>query len=176
MWRMQSIPHNKSEIICNLYAHFTYNISKITYIMNPEIELAIKSLPTLKELVDKYEDNPRIGIKEIESLRMSPKFMETSKPHLNKNHTSDDAKIYAKALAEYEKIKLENEAHNKELRPYNQKVTELLENFMKEVSGLNKNVPEKSRDKVWSKANYDGHSSGNGEVFTILIDLIDLFE
>jgi hypothetical protein len=34
--------------------------------MNPEIEKAIKELPTLKELVDKYEGNHRVGIREVD--------------------------------------------------------------------------------------------------------------
>jgi hypothetical protein len=52
----------------------------------------------------------------------------------------------------------------------------LLRNLIKEESGLNTIVPAKYRDKVFSYAYEQGHSSGYLEVYHYLCNLADIFE
>ena len=98
------------------------------------------------------------------------------KPHLNSKHTALEAKEYAKSLSLYETEMLIYTKLKKEIQKSNFEADEVLEIFLKETSGLNKYVPADKRDKVWYKAWEDGHSSGYGEVYTILISLVELFE
>jgi uncharacterized protein YaaW (UPF0174 family) len=52
---------------------------------------------------------------------------------------------------------------------------EILE-FIRTEAGLYDTVPKQYQDKVWSRANEDGHSSGMYEVYLKLCNLVEIFE
>ena len=104
----------------------------------------------------------------------SPHPERPSKPLLNKNHDSQQIKIYAAQMEEYEKDMVQ---YNEYLEIYKRECGEialLIEELIKDEAGLD-SVPEKSRDKVYSKAWSDGHSSGFYSVYQELVELVDLF-
>lgn len=138
-------------------------------------EKTSKVLPTLKELVEKYEGDVRQGIKEIRDLTIPNKYAG-GKPHLKRDHTVQEAKEYTTALEVYEKEKEENKAYNETIAEHNRNVNYLAEEFVKEVSGLNSTVPPQYREKVWSRASQEGHSEGLPGIYNQLLDLIDIFE
>lgn len=75
--------------------------------------------------------------------------------------------IYKKDLEEY---KTKDNFYKQESR----RLYDLLEEKIKEDSGLN-DIPEQYRDKVYSYAYREGHSSGYGAVYSILINLVEIF-
>ncbi len=62
-----------------------------------------------------------------------------------------------------------------EIRAHNGKVNQLIEDFIKSESGLN-DIPEQYRAGIWRKAWEDGHSSGYSEVYSQLLDLVEIFK
>jgi hypothetical protein len=93
----------------------------------------------------------------------------------SKSPTVEELKSYSEARIVYEK-ELENYMQDNDL--YNQesnRVWSLLEEKIKEDSGLN-DIPKQYRDKVYSYAYQQGHSSGYGEVYNYLIDLVNIFD
>jgi len=55
-------------------------------------------------------------------------------------------------------------------------ISNIIEEFIKDVSGFNKTVPDDKKSKVYSKAWEDGHSSGYYEVYLCLLSLVELFD
>jgi len=108
-----------------------------------------------------YTQNPKYPTKPI-------------KPRLEQKHASGDAIIYANSLnkyeIDYEKYKLELEKYNKETA----KINTAIEEYIKDASGLN-TIPEQYRDKIYSYAYGQGHSSGYIEVYNELCNLVDIF-
>jgi hypothetical protein len=134
-----------------------------------------KPLPTLKELVDKYDGNVKQGIKEISDLSIPSKYVG-SKPYLKKDHTTQEARDYVQALETYEQEAAEIREYNKSISEHNKQASGLLYDFIKESTGLNSIVPARYREKVWARAWDLGHSSGLSEVHNYLIDLVEIFE
>lgn len=97
-----------------------------------------------------------------------------SKPLPPNEHTSESILNYSKELEEWEKYK---EEKNKTLvlhKEFQIKVSDLLDEYIKEMSGLN-DIPEKYRDKVYDRAWEDGHSDGYLQVYYELVDLVEIF-
>jgi len=96
------------------------------------------------------------------------------KPILISDPTSAEVKQYAIALEKWEG---EEEQYKKDMDSYRkqfQSVETTITDYMKEMSGFNK-IPDKSKEKVWSKAWEDGHAHGYYEVYGHLVSLIELF-
>lgn len=78
-----------------------------------------------------------------------------------------------------EKYSLKEEKYKQAQNSCRQKefeMNDIIEQFIKDLSGLNSIVPEKYRDKVYQKAYDDGHSAGYYEVYLHLQDLVVIFE
>lgn len=134
-------------------------------------EQEFENLKELMETMSAYD-----FIKEAEQFRRSIEYPTTPvKPFLKKGHTSAEAQEYSKLLNTYESdmvaYRIAKDMYYDKTNPING----LIEQKLKEDSGLNKFVPEKNRDKVWSKAWADGHSSGYHEVYGHLCELVTLF-
>ena len=98
-----------------------------------------------------------------------------SKPTLQKNANSAEAKNYAILLEQYESAM---ESYSQEMALYkknSQEIQSVIVDFIKEYAGINI-VPVQYRDKVYLKAYSDGHAYGFYEVFLKLNDLIEIFE
>lgn len=97
------------------------------------------------------------------------------KPVLLAKHTSEDVGKYQKNLQHFEKLydnyKLEKEQYNTN----RSKIESVIVEYIKDVAGLD-TIPEQYREKVYSKAYEDGHSSGYYEVFLKLISLLEIFD
>jgi hypothetical protein len=88
--------------------------------------------------------------------------------------TTEEMKTYSDSLLEYEKA-LEDYVFKDNLyRNESSRLYTLLEDKIKEDSGVN-DIPEQYRSNVYSYAWEQGHSSGYGEVYHYLCDLVSIF-
>lgn len=97
------------------------------------------------------------------------------KPKLTNYATSSEVFEYGKRLAEWE---LETESFkvaHKNWMENKKKIDSIIESFIMESAGISV-VPEQYREKLYSKAWSDGHSSGRYEVYLRLQSLIEIFE
>jgi len=99
----------------------------------------------------------------------------TPKPRMKEVKTAKDAREYASLLEAWEKKDVEYKKEVEFCDNKFYKVQSIIEDYIKEMSGLNK-IPQKAQSKVWSKAYSDGHSSGYGEVYSHLRELVELFD
>lgn len=129
---------------------------------------------TLEYLIENYSGDINRGIEYAKSE--IPDFIEKpSKPILSNKPTSADALDYAYKLKEYEDLVVIYEEQKKNRKEKANEIDEIIEEFIKDAACL-KNVPEKYRDKVYSKAYSDGHSGGFYSVYQELCELVDIFE
>ena len=129
--------------------------------------------PALPEKLEVKNGNVYQAIRDADTLKADYSF-HPKKPFLLKGANSGTAQKYAQDLAAYEAAK---EVYNKEAKAaqeHNRKVYQLIENLIREESGLNF-IPEQYRDKVYSHALQSGHSSGYSEVYNHLCELVDIF-
>ena len=98
-----------------------------------------------------------------------------TKPILSNKPKSAEALDYAYKLKEYEDLIIIYEEQKKNRQKKINEIDDIIEEFIKDVACL-KNVPEKYRDKVYSKAYSDGHSGGFYEVYQNLCELVDIFD
>ena len=96
------------------------------------------------------------------------------KPILKKDANSVEAKQYALDLEEYEGEKELYKIAKDEYNKVDCKISNLIEDFIKEESGLN-SIPKQYRAKVYSIAYSNRHSSGYNSVYNHLVDLVDIF-
>lgn len=107
---------------------------------------------------------------------LSPLFVSKPvQPKLkSQTPTEEELKVYKTQIREYEvaldKYKTEDAFYRKE----GSRLFDLLEEKIKEDSGLN-DIPEQYRNKVYSYAWEQGHSSGFGEVYNYLCSLVNIF-
>lgn len=118
------------------------------------------------------------AIKLADKIIANAFIIKPSKPSkLSFDDTAVQMKMYAEKLEEYES-KIED--YKVKLEGYNKiksKTYLEVEEFIKEDSGLNNSyVPEKYRDKIYSYAYAEGHSSGYSNIHSILCDLVKIFE
>ena len=97
-------------------------------------------------------------------------------PKLKSNTpNSEEMKIYSDSLLEFEKALEQYKFKNDFYKIESSRLYALLEEKIKEDSGLN-DIPKQYRDKVYSYAYELGHSSGYGEVYHYLCNLVNIFE
>jgi len=94
------------------------------------------------------------------------------KPILSREHTSEDAELYAASLKTWEK---DMETYQESMKEYRAETHRLMDKFrhdaLDDVGLLN----HPKADKIYSKAWEDGHSSGLYSVYQELCDLAELF-
>lgn len=90
--------------------------------------------------------------------------------------TSDDYRLFAEELSKYETLKDNNILIIDQIRAHNKQIDNLIINYIKDVSGLNRIVPVQYRDKVYSIAYSDGQGEGYYCVYDKLCELIYIFE
>jgi len=99
-----------------------------------------------------------------------------NKPLEPRNGTPEDYQKYATELIGYSEM-LTN--YNKLLAEYNKANAEndaVIQAFIWKNTGLDGDVPEQYRSKVWDMAYQLGHSSGYSEIHNYLSDLVDIFK
>lgn len=94
---------------------------------------------------------------------------------LERDHTANDAIEYAKDLSKYEHAKDLYDSQEKERDTEINRLNDLLENYLKEQSGLTR-LPQATQARVWGYAWDKGHAYGYTEVWSYLNDLVDLFD
>ena len=107
-----------------------------------------------------------------------PKYPERpSKPQLPTiKSTPAEHREYADSLEKYNELMITYSLDKDEYQEKEREINIELEKFIKELSGMNRQVPEKYHAKLWSKAWEDGHSGGYTEVYQELCELVDIFE
>ena len=95
------------------------------------------------------------------------------KPLLSRDHTSEDAELYASYLKNWEKEMVE---WDEKLQAYNKETNRLMAEFkhdaLDDVGLLN----HPKADKIYAKAWEDGHASGLYSVYQELCELAELFD
>lgn len=99
-----------------------------------------------------------------------------SKPKLKEKHTSDDVIEYLKQIQQYEEEKLHYNFIIQNRNKISSIIDNLIEEYIKNISGLRTSVPVEYQDKVYRKAYQDGSYAGYYEVYLKLISLIEIFE
>jgi trehalose-6-phosphate synthase len=94
--------------------------------------------------------------------------LNTNKP------TKEDIENYNNSSKQYHLILVDYENKKSFYDSESLRLWDLLHEKVKEDSGLN-DIPEKYRDKVYSYACREGHSSGYIEIYNILCELVDIF-
>jgi hypothetical protein len=132
-----------------------------------------------KKITLKYLQESRMGV--MDTIDHARSFgldypIQPNRPILVKKHTSEDVKKYQEELSEYEiKYSTYQEEYEK-IRNHNNDIEYILEEYIKDVSGLYTIVPKQYQDKLYAKAYSDGHSAGIYEVYGCLTSLIYIFE
>lgn len=111
-----------------------------------------------------------------ELVSVLPTLNKPRRPVLVPNCTSEEATVFAEDLKKYESIKDLYLEDRKARGDESSKIYDVLEDHLKEESGMYDNVPEHMWDKVWNYAWEKGHSSGYSEVYSYLQELVELFE
>ena len=129
---------------------------------------------TLEYLIENFAGDVNSGI--VFAKSKYPMYVDKpSKPTLGNKPTSSEALEFANKLKKYEDLIV---IYKAEYISRQEKITlidGIIEEFIKDVAGI-KNVPEKYRDNVYSKAYSDGHSDGFFSVYQKLCDLCDIFD
>ncbi len=97
-------------------------------------------------------------------------------PLIKQGMSSTELKEAALKQEQYEIDIVKYKEEKEKYQEHKNNLESILIDYIKEVSGLNKIVPEQYRDKVWSKAYSDGHSSGYYDVYINLNELVAIFE
>jgi len=136
-------------------------------------ELIFPTLPTKEEIDIRLQNVGTYDvIKTLENLRVH--VSRPSKP-VNKCQTKEEHREYADKLEQWEIEMEEYKVQENLCKIHNLKVESLILNFIKNEAGLN-NIPDQYRNKVFSKAWSDGHSSGYYEVYQELCELVEIFD
>ena len=116
------------------------------------------------------DDN--LTVSEIHS-RMKPEWVSPpSRPRLKSNPTTEEARSYVVEMEQYESSKAE---YDVEREVYDKLDVEHHNNMVDLLWYIVGDVPEQYKDKVFSKAWSDGHSSGWSEILNELYGLVEIF-
>lgn len=108
---------------------------------------------------------------------LEPEYIQRpSKPILASKHTAVEVKEYAKNLEQYDIDLAEYSVKEKADNEVRIALNEVLEDYIKDMSGLYDIVPKANQNKVWAYAWQQGHSSGYSEIYNYLQELVELFE
>lgn len=108
---------------------------------------------------------------------LEPEYISRpQKPILNLNANASEAREYAEKLDQFDIDLAEYKIKDGERGKISRELWSVLEDYLKDEAGLYTTVPKEKQDKVWSYAWQQGHSSGYGEVYGYLVDLVELFE
>jgi len=124
------------------------------------------------------QDLEKLGVyKAIEYVQgLEPDFIQRPTRPTLRVHTSTAATEYAKELEEYELAQVEYETNSQIRGTQVREMYVILEDYLKDEAGLYTIVPKANQNKVWAYAWQQGHSSGYSEVYSYLVDLVELFE
>lgn len=117
------------------------------------------------------------SISEVQKYALSfnphtpPEYLR--RPILSGNSPSD-YRAHATALEAYEVEKEIRKQQQKTFSCVQSEIDSVFEQYIREKSGLN-TIPEQYRDKVYSYAYQQGHSSGYCEVYNYLLELVYIF-
>jgi hypothetical protein len=128
-----------------------------------DIQSLIDSFSTLDDVTNWWEAN------------RPNRPIQPTKPIEPKNGTPEDYKKYATEMLGYSELLGE---YKTLLTEYNKALSEgdvVFRTFIWKYTGLNTEVPEQYRSKVWSMAYQLGHSYGYSEIQNYLLDLVDIF-
>lgn len=126
-----------------------------------------------KEDLEKYSVYEAIEyVKGLEPACLS----RPRKPTLQNGANSKYVMQYGELLRQFELDIADYEIQQSKNREQSRKLTLVLEDFIKDQSGLLDYVPKDKQDKVWNYAWQQGHSSGYNEVYNYLQELVELFE
>jgi hypothetical protein len=129
---------------------------------------------TAKNVENLFPDSVDRAIDYINTFKLQyPEKIK--KPFLSNKHTSVEVKQYSTDLEIYEIEHKKYKFVETYIDKYNRELNNILEKYIKEISGLN-TIPEDKRSKVWSLAWERGHSDGYGEVYNNLESLVELFK
>jgi hypothetical protein len=129
--------------------------------------------PALPEKLEVKNGNVYQAIRDADMLKADYSY-HPKKPFILKGANSVTVQKYAEDLAAYEAEKEVYDKAAREAQDHNRKVYALIENLIREESGLNF-IPEQYRDRVYAHAWQTGHSSGYSEVYNHLCELVDIF-
>lgn len=115
------------------------------------------------------QDKIREHLHEIWADKPRQPILISNKP------TKENIDNYTSKVEKYNLDLAEYKTKNDFYRTESSRLWNLLEAKIKEDSGLN-DIPEQYRSKVYSYAYELGHSSGYGEVYGYLCDLVNIFE
>ncbi len=93
----------------------------------------------------------------------------------NVTPTEEELSIFLAEKEEYQKLSKEYETNNDFYESESKRLYDILDDIIREDSGLN-GIPEQYRDKVYSYAYENGHSSGYIEIYNYLLDLVEIFK
>lgn len=100
-----------------------------------------------------------------------------NKPLLSNTHTSAQAVDYVKKLQSYEDDMTIYKQELNKVTSYNNNLMDHVILMMKCEAGLEySELPRWQKDRIWTYAWQKGHSGGLGDVYGLLLDLMELFE
>ena len=108
--------------------------------------------------------------------KIGPYPEKPRKPVLHTGANSEAIRVYAGAFAVYEGKFAEFEANRIVYYQRKGEIEHMVADLIKSESGLDSIVPALYRDKIWSIAWEEGHSSGYYEVYKWLCKLVEVFE
>jgi len=130
---------------------------------------------TAKVLEEMFSTDIYDAIAHIDTLSKSYPIVP-SRPKLASTHTSAEAQEYSNSLKAYESAKEDYDKVSNAIRAYNGELDVILEEYIKNISGLKIHVPTDKQDKVYSYAYSENHSEGMASVYHKLRDIVNLFQ
>jgi hypothetical protein len=97
------------------------------------------------------------------------------KPTEPKNGTSEEYRRYATLMLGYSELLTDYDKLSAEYTKASAETDAVIQAFIWKNTGLNTEVPEQYRSKVWRMAYQLGHSYGYSEIQNYLLDLVDIF-
>jgi hypothetical protein len=139
----------------------------------------MKDFPTIPTLTELRNAMNNVGNDVLDSITYCkslevPYPSRPMKPTLPPNHSVGQVAEYAKKLEEYSVKNEEYKELQAKVNAHNQKVKNLVEEYIWEESGLN-TIPSQYRSKVAYYAYDQSHSCGYYEVYQTLCSLVNIF-
>jgi hypothetical protein len=130
----------------------------------------------VNQLIEKHGDNVFLVWGDVKAAAMAHPNRPSQPRYKHSGASAAELKEAAVQMEQYEKEIKQYDAAVKTYRNDQAHQNQIMEDYLREVSGLNKNVPEQYRDKVYAHAHETGHSYGFTEIYAHLTSLIEIFE